>query len=87
MRISPVYTPQNIVNNPPQITNHPVMEYLNSHVQEFKSNEKDLFHKTLKTEKKKDNLMTFIFVAMLGITIFSLYKAYKTLKNGLKKLK
>ena len=43
--------------------------------------------KTLKTEKKKDNLMTFIFVAMLGITIFSLYKAYKTLKNGLKKLK
>ena len=43
MRISPVYNPKTIVNTPPQLTNHPLLEHLQFHNQEFKANEKEMF--------------------------------------------
>ena len=38
MRISPIYTPQNIISNPPHTTNHPMMEVVGNYMQEFKAN-------------------------------------------------
>jgi len=83
MRISPVYTPQNIINNPPHITNHPMLEHTNIRTPEFKANEKELFHQVLKKEKRRDNIMTAIFIGMLGIAIFSVYKAYSKFKDAI----
>jgi len=86
MRITPIFNPQNIINNPPQITNHPLFEHMQIYSQEFKANEKDLFHQTLKKEKKRDTFMGLFFAASLAIVTFALYRAYKNLKNGIKKI-
>lgn len=87
MRISPIYTPQNIINNPPNITNHPLFEHFQMRSQEFKANEHDFFHKVLKNEKKKENALTWFFAGSLAITLMCLYLAYRKLKTGLGKLK
>ena len=42
MRISPVYTPQNLVINPPHITNHPMLEVISTHMQEFEAKVKEI---------------------------------------------
>ena len=66
MRISPVYTPQNLVINPPHITNHPMLEVINTHMQEFEANkigDKYIFNKTMQEEKLQNGFM------LLGILI------------------
>ena len=60
-----------------------MLDYINNHTQEFKANEKELFYQVLKKEKRRDNIMTAIFIGMFAIAIFSVYKAYSKLKNAI----
>ena len=86
MRITPIYNPQNIINNPPHITNQPILEHLYCHNQEFKANERMILQQKLKQEKTKDNILSVILIGMLAASGYALYKAYQKLKNGLKNL-
>lgn len=90
MRISPVYTPQNLVINPPHITNHPMLEVINTHMQEFEANkigDKYIFNKTMQEEKLQNGFMTALYASALGICGYCIYKAYKTLKDNWHKIK
>ena len=48
MRISPVYTTQNLISNPPHISNHPMLEIIEtSYTQLRKSDQQTIFRKKM----------------------------------------
>ena len=81
------YEHNNLVNNPPFITNHPVHEKLLFYKNEFNNNERDLF-KSEYAKDKKDN--SFISVCLAGAILASTAAGvfvYKRIINGIKKVK
>ena len=74
---TPQYELRNLVNNPPFITNFPLLELRETQKREFKQNEHDLFHKAYNENTRSNYLIgacLLAVVATIGYGIFRLCK-------------